>query len=89
MTQPLRPALRPIDEARAARLVLAFSEGDRRALDLVLAEVFDDGEGATAALIFALAQITAELVVLLEPDTYADRIRGTIARKTLEAEAGR
>lgn len=89
MNSPLRPALRPIDEARACRFVLAFTEGNRMALDQVLEEVGEDEDrSATVALIFALAATVAGLVVEIAPDDYAERLRSLIAAQLLKIEEG-
>ncbi len=57
---PLIPDLRPLDNNRANRLLIAFSTGDKLAFDTVLNDTMDDPIG-TPGLIFALAQFATTL----------------------------
>lgn len=56
----LSAAVTKTDQARAARAVLAWRNGDKQALDLVLGEVIESG--GEAGLIFSLTSFAAQLV---------------------------
>ena len=55
--------LRPEDNTRGGRVILAWIRGDREALDLALAEA-DAAPGGTAGLLFAVTDFAARLAVL-------------------------
>lgn len=64
------------DQARAVRLQLAWIEGDKYALDLVLDEVMADPVG-TPGVLFSLLAFTTKLGEQAAPD-YTDRLRARL-----------
>lgn len=71
----------PTDQQRAHRLQLAWIDGDKYALDVVLQEVMGDPAGLPG-LLFALVEFTTALGEQAAPD-YADQLRAAL----IDAEA--
>jgi hypothetical protein len=57
----------PTDEARAYRSMLAWLDGDKMALDVVLAEVMRDPTGVPG-LLFVLLEIASDMSMRVNPD---------------------
>jgi hypothetical protein len=66
----------PTDQARSVRLQLAWIDGDKPALDYLLAEVMADNAGVPGIL-FALTDFTTRLGEQVAPD-YADQLRAQL-----------
>ena len=82
----IQPNLRPDDTTRASRLILAFADGDKVAVNMVLAETSIDPLG-TSGLVFALAHLARELVDHVAPDGEAEqRLRQYLAVQALREE---
>lgn len=78
MTHLTAPALTLGDQSRATRALIAWHQGDRLVMDLVVAEVIDDEDpGATARFMFALLAFTAEVGDQI-PD-YAELLHARLA----------
>jgi len=74
----------PFDEARAYRAMVAWLDGDKLALDTVLAEVMTDPTG-TPGLLFVLLDIATDVSATLDPDVGV-RLRAALLR--LEEDQG-
>lgn len=82
----LQPNLRPDDTTRASRLILAFADGDRVALNMVLAETSIDPVGVNG-LVFALAHLARELTDHVAPDGQGEQsLRQYLAAMALREE---
>lgn len=66
----------PTDQARATRLQLAWIDGDKYALDVVLAEAMADPAGVPG-LLFALVEFTTALGEEVAAD-YASQLRAQL-----------
>lgn len=73
----LTAAIRPEDQQRGTRLLIAWATGDKYALDVVLGEVADDPIG-TPALVFYLAEFATSLGQQLAPDDFAEQLRASL-----------
>lgn len=72
----LSAATTPTDHRRCTRLLIAWIDGDRLALDTVLAEADADPTG-TPGLLFSLADFTTDLGLRVAPDM-ADQLRASL-----------
>ncbi len=72
----LTATTRPVDEARVHRLLLAWLDGDRLALDTVLDEAMHDPVGVPGP-VFALTGFAAELAERCAPDV-RDQLRAAL-----------
>ena len=70
----LTATTRPVDQARAARAILAWNSGDRLALDAVLGEAMADPIG-TPGLLFELVGFGATLIAEIDPSGHHLRAR--------------
>lgn len=66
----------PVDHARALRLQLAWIDGDKYAMDVVLAEAMADPAGVPG-LLFALTDFATALGEEAAP-TYAEQLRAQL-----------
>jgi len=73
----LRATTTRTDQDRAARLMLAWSYGDKPALDLTLDEVINDPVG-TPGVLFALLDFTVRLGEQAAPD-FRERLQARLA----------
>ncbi len=80
----LTAACRPVDEARVFRLLLSWIDGDKVALDHVVAEVMRDAVG-TPGVMFALTGFAAELAERCVPDA-RDQLRAALLDAADDAE---
>ena len=74
----LTATTRDVDEARTYRTMLAWLDGDKLALDAVLAEVMADPIG-TPGLVFVLVEIATDCAQTLDPDV-RDRLRDALLK---------
>lgn len=75
----LTAATRPVDDARAARLILAWCTGDKAALDRVLTEAMRDQPAGVPGVLFALTAAAAGLAQVLAPDDHVAQLQRAIA----------
>ena len=80
----LTAQVRPLDEQRANRLMVAWVTGDRLAMDVVTEEVMSDPIG-TPSLLFTLVEFATSLGEQVAPD-FTDQLRAHLLRA--EAEEG-
>jgi hypothetical protein len=71
--------LRPIDQARAGRLLLGWLRGDKLAIDTAVNEAAHDPIG-TPGILFAMTTLSAELAVLIAPDNAEQQIEQALRR---------
>ena len=71
--------VRLIYQQRAARLVLAWTDDDKPALDAVIAEIVADPAGGLGVLL-AQTSMTADLAVTLAGDRAQEVIRAALLR---------
>ncbi len=64
---------RPVDQQRAARLLLAWLRGDRLGIDAALDETMSDPVG-TPGLLFSITTFAAELALAAGPREDAERM---------------
>jgi hypothetical protein len=69
----------PTDHQRTFRLLIAWSAGDKLALDVVLGEAMQDPTGVPG-LIFSLADFATHVSEQLDPD-YADQLRAVLIQR--------
>ena len=72
----LTASTRDVDKSRASRLLLAWLDGDKLALDVVLAEAMA-GPVGVPGLLFALTGFAAELAERCVPDV-RDQLRASL-----------
>ncbi len=80
----LSATTRPVDEARVHRLLIAWLDGDKLALDVVVEEAMADPVGVPG-LLFALTGFTAELAERCVPDV-RDQLRAALLAAADEEE---
>jgi len=72
----LTASTRDVDKSRVSRLLLAWLDGDKLALDVVLEEAMAEPTG-TPGLLFALTGFAAELAERCVPDV-RDQLRASL-----------
>lgn len=74
----MRATARPVDRARAARLLLAWIESDEVALRAVLDEASADEPTGVNALLFVTVESAAQLALAISPDNCVDQLRRSV-----------
>jgi hypothetical protein len=74
----------PTDEARCYRAMVAWLDGDRLALDTVLAELMTDQSGVPG-LLFNLLDVATDVSLRLDPDVGV-RLRAALLRLEQDRE---
>ncbi len=76
--------VRPLDGHRAHRLMIAWAEGDKLALDTVLDEAMRDPAG-TPGLLFTLVEFATTLGQQVAPD-FTDQLRAHLLAAQTEED---
>lgn len=80
--------VRPLDNARALRLVLAWTTGDNVGFHATLKEMQqDDAENVATATLLAAISIAAESIVAVRPTDYAETLQTAILRMVMETDS--
>lgn len=78
--------IRPIDQQRAGRVVLALLGDDGDSVLRVLSEAMADPSGGVLALVLALGKYSAEMARAIDPDNAEGRIIAALLTLTADSE---